>query len=343
MHIALMATTPAAAPTPKRARVPYRPPLLSLWARNDLADNVVACLSPSNIPKLPVIAKAFRAAQPLVLFTATRRLGVAGLATRNFISALRTASPERFRETWAEGLGRWQMDPQALGGATPLGAFVDISDPSPHLRLDRGPADGYDSDGPPADAMNDLYHGGLYRLFRPEAARRLVPRRLHTRVCFPNGLSGPLAGAVGHIWLSGDMIYPGSLDNLPNLSWLIGGLCATPRMPGIHNTPTLVWTAGRMERQEDIGSDMPRNFGTALCPVTAGVWYDVEATFSNADNEAPGYMTATVVVSFSGQRITHHVRCLWRPLAVVKVYNHGIGTALVGDIELDYTEEYYPL
>ena len=121
-----MATTPAAAPAPKRARVPYRPPLLSLWARNDLADNVVACLSPSSIPKLPIIARAFRAAQPLVLFTAARRLGVGALATTNFISVLRTASPERFRETWAEGLGRWQMDPQALGGATPLGAFVDV-------------------------------------------------------------------------------------------------------------------------------------------------------------------------------------------------------------------------
>jgi hypothetical protein len=340
-----MATTPAAAPAPKRARVPYRPPLLSLWARNDLADNVVACLSPSTIPRLPVIAKAFRAAHPLVLFTAARRLGVAGLATRNFMSALRTASPERFRETWAEGLGRWQMDPQALGGATPLGAFVDISDPSPHLRLDRGPADGYDSDGPPADDMNDLYHRGLYRLFHPEAPAHIILRRLHTRVCFPNGLSGPLAGAVGHIWFSGDVWYPGSPAEVAGVapSYLIGGLCATPRMPGISNTPTLVWTAGRMERQEDIGVNVPvhvpRNFGTALCPVTAGVWYDVEATFSNADNE--GYMTATVVVSFSAQRITHHIRCLWRHLAVVKVYNHGIGTALVGDIDMEYTEEKY--
>ena len=44
----------AAAPAPKRARTPYRPPLLSLWARNDLADSVVAFLPGTNLSKLPV-------------------------------------------------------------------------------------------------------------------------------------------------------------------------------------------------------------------------------------------------------------------------------------------------
>ena len=203
-----MATTPAAAPAPKRARVPYRPPLLSLWATNDLADNVVAFLTPSNIPKLPVIAKKFRAAQPLVLFTAARRLGVAALATTNFISALRTTSPERFRETWAEGIGRWRMDSRA----THLEATV-VGTP-PHLRLVRDPGN-----GPRSDA--GYHHGGLYRLFRPSAASwGVVPRRFHTRVCFPNGLLG--GGSVGYLWLSGDTSYPGGPR--PSSSKLIGGL-----------------------------------------------------------------------------------------------------------------------
>ena len=324
-----MATTPAAAPAPKRARAPYRPPLLSLWARNDLADNVVACLSPSNIPKLPVIAKAFRAAQPLVLFTAARRLGVGALATTNFISALRTASPERFRETWTEGLGRWQMDPRA----TQLEATVVGSSPHhvPHLRLVRDP-----SVGPGKNT--DCHHGGLYRLFRPSAASwGVVPRRFHTRVCFPNGL----AGSLGYVWLCGDMNYP--VGPRQRSSKLIGGLYATPAMTGIYDTPTLLWTAANMRippfplEQLNPGVEVPTNFSTALCPVTAGVWYDVEATFSIPDNE--GYMTATVVVSFSGQRITHSIRCLAQTLAVVKVYNLYNGTALVGDIEVDYIEE----
>ena len=326
-----MATTPATAPAPKRARVPYRPPLLSLWARNDLADNVVACLSPSTIPRLPVIAKAFRAAQPLVLFTAARRLGVGALATTNFISALRTASPERFRETWTEGLGRWRMDPRARHPATQLEATVVGSSPHhvPHLRLVRDPGN-----GPRRD--QDYHHGGLYRLFRPSAASwGVVPRRFHTRVCFPNGLGR----SVGYIWLSGDKNYP--VGPRPSSSMLIGGLYATPAMPDHYDTPTLLWTAANRQIPPfplpNTGIEVPTNFSTALCPVTTGVWYDVEATFSIPDNE--GYMTATVVVSFSGQRITHSIRCLAQTLAVVKVYNFDDGTALVGDIELDYNEE----
>ena len=330
-----MATTPATDPAPKRARVPYRPPLLSLWARNDLADNVVACLSPSNIPKLPVVAKAFRAAQPLVLFTAARRLGVGALATTNFISALRTASPERFRETWTEGLERWRMDPRARHPASQLEATVVGSSPHhvPHLRLVRGAAHGFDSEGPSA---TNYHHGGLYRLFRPSAASwGVVPRRFHTRVCFPNGLTGPYAGVVGYVILSGDTNYP---HETARDATVIGGLRGTPRVGGLYNTPTLLWSSNTMVT-ESVGSpEVPRSVNTELCPVAAGVWCDVEATFSNADDDE-GYMTATVVVSFSGQRITHSIRCLAQPLAVVKVYNFGDGTALVGDIELDYNEE----
>ena len=57
------------------ARAPYRPPLLSLWARNDLADSVVAFARHQSV-EAAGRRKAIRAAQPLVLFTAARRLKV---------------------------------------------------------------------------------------------------------------------------------------------------------------------------------------------------------------------------------------------------------------------------
>jgi len=139
---------------------------------------------------------------------------------------------------------------------------------------------------------------------------------------------------VGYVILSGDTNYP---HETARDATVIGGLRGTPRVGGLYNTPTLLWSSNTMVT-ESVGSpEVPRSVNTELCPVTAGVWYDVEATFSVPDNE--GYMTATVVVSFSGQRITHSIRCLAQTLAVVKVYNLYDGTALVGDIELDYIEE----
>ena len=101
-----MSTDPAAAPATKRARVPYRPPLRSLWAQNDLADSVVAFLPGTNLSRLPVISKSFRAAQPLVLFTAARRLKVLDRAQGAFLDVLREVTPDRrwFREKWTGGL-----------------------------------------------------------------------------------------------------------------------------------------------------------------------------------------------------------------------------------------------
>ena len=74
----------------KRAHT-YRPPLLSLWSRNELADNVVAFLPPDHLPKLPVISRPFRTAQPLVLFTAARRLKVVDQMLASCVDVLREA------------------------------------------------------------------------------------------------------------------------------------------------------------------------------------------------------------------------------------------------------------
>ena len=89
----------------------YRSPLLSLWSRNELADNVVAFLPPTNLPKLPVIAKPFRAAQPMVLFTAARRLKVVDQMLASCVDVLREAVAGRCASS-RRGQ-RQQMDPNA--------------------------------------------------------------------------------------------------------------------------------------------------------------------------------------------------------------------------------------
>ena len=79
-----------------------------------------------------------------------------------------------------------------------------------------------------------------------------------------------------------------------------------------------------------------RNCYIDLCPVTPGVWYDVEATFSEADDD--GYMTTTIVVSFNGDFRRKTMRSLALPLDRLKIYNLRDGQVLVGGLELEYDE-----
>ena len=161
----------------KRAHI-YRSPLLSLWSRNELADNVVAFLPPSNLPKLPVIAKPFRAAQPMVLFTAARRLKVVDQMLAGCVDVLREAVPDpnRFVETWARGLRQWEMHDEAAGHLQ-----ADIVGSPPCLRL-RGAA-----------LRN---HIGLFRNF--ESPSVLTARRLRIH----RWSAALTTGAVGYVWLT---------------------------------------------------------------------------------------------------------------------------------------------
>ena len=165
----------------KRAHI-YRSPLLSLWSRNELADNVVAFLPPSNLPKLPVIAKPFRAAQPMVLFTAARRLKVVDQMLAGCVDVLREAVPDpnRFVETWARGLRQWEMHDEAAGHLQ-----ADIVGSPPCLRL-RGAA-----------LRN---HIGLFRNF--ESPSVLTARRLRIHRWSAAGTTG----AVGYVWLTNGMV-----------------------------------------------------------------------------------------------------------------------------------------
>ena len=165
----------------KRAHV-YRSPLLSLWSRNELADNVVAFLPPLHLPKLPVIAKPFRAAHPMVLFTAARRLKVVDQMLESCVDVLREAVPDPncFVETWARGLDQWQMHTEAAGLLQ-----ADIVGSPPCLRL-RGAA--------------LQSHVGLFRNF--ESPSMLTARRLRIHRWSAAGTTG----AVGYVWLTNGFV-----------------------------------------------------------------------------------------------------------------------------------------
>ena len=306
-----MSTDPAAAPAPKRARVPYRPPLVSLWRQNDLADSVVAFLPGTNLSRLPVISKSFRAAQPLVLFTAARRLKVLDRAQGAFLDVLREASPEHniFRETWDGGLARWLR-------ADGEGLRADTVGSPPHLRL-RG---------------TNEDHTGLFHHFPRSAGRSLAVKSFRAQVTFPNGAA---SGATGYVWLCRD-------PNRNEGCEAIGGIYGCYRGDDIEvqeiepedRVGTLKWIS---TQRGDHGEW--ENMSMELCTVTPGVWYEVTASFSGKN--ANGLVTATVTVTPRGQppSATHSIRCLANDLERIEIYNFHNGESHIGDVEVGYESE----
>ena len=309
-HPDTMSTDPAAAPAPKRARVPYRPPLRSLWAQNDLADSVVAFLPGTNLSKLPVISKSFRAAQPLVLFTAARRLKVLDRAQGAFLDVLREVTPDRrwFREKWTGGLDRWQMDDGE-------GTRADIVGSPPQLRL-RG-CHGGD-------------HRGISHRFYRSAGRSLTVKSLRAQVTFPDGVSC----ASGYVWL----VTPGSHLNA------IGGFYGKIRGEGGEGFSEAVDPADRVGvltwvARQEYAEGKYKNRCTELCTVTPGVCYEVSASFSDADDD--GFMITTVTVTPRGQPPSI-VCCIGGRAGVldaVRIYNFQDCEAYIGDVEVGYESE----
>ena len=301
----------AAAPAPKRARAPYRPPLLSLWAQNDLADSLVAFLPGTNLSKLPVISKPFRAAQPLVLFTAARRLKVLDRAQDAFLGVLREVTPEHhwFREKWTGGLERWQM-------ADGEGLRADIVGSPPCLRL-RG------------THGND--HSGLSHRLPRSAGRSLTVKKFRCQVTFPDGAA---SGAIGYVWLCCDSRYEGSDA--------IAGIYGCYReddeddeeSDGVDRPGMLRWIA---TQQDETGEWT--NECTELCTVTPGVCYEITASFSVPD--ADRHVTATVTVAQHGQppSATYYIQCRAGDLDAVYIYNFHDGEAHIGDVEVGYESE----
>ena len=279
-----------------------------------MADNIVACLPPSNLSRLPIVAKAMRAAHPLVLFTAARRLGVIAHATDNFVSSLRSVVPERhcFREDWTKGLTRW-----ITGSGMKGYEYASVSSPpQTHLRLTRDTNDdpALSPYGDPSHHGGSGHPGGMFHTFC-HTHWELAVRRFRVSMCFPNGIG---RSALGYVWL-------------PDRSGRnnIGGVYASPM-----SVPSLKWQAAMWVDEGNVVA--VRNCYIDLCPVTPGVWYDVEATFSEADDD--GYVTTTIVVSFNGDFRRKTMRSLALPLHLVKIYNLRDGQVLVGGLELEYDE-----
>ena len=313
-----MSTDPAAAPAPKRARTPYRPPLLSLWARNDIADSVVAFLPGTNLSKLPEISKAFRAAQPLVLFTAARRLKVLDRAQDAFLGVLREVTPDRrwFRERWAEGLDtdRWRCATGTLRSYPHDGLRADIVGSPTRLRL-RG--------------CNGDHVGLTHQFSRSSSGRSLAVKKFRCQVTFPGGAA---SGALGYVWLCRNTASGEA----------IGGIYGCYRGDDIEvqeiepedRVGTLKWIS---TQRGDHGEW--ENMSMELCTVTPGVWYEVTASFSGKN--ANGLVTATVTVTPRGQppSATHSIRCLADHLDRIEIYNFHNGESHIGDVEVGYESE----
>ena len=312
-----MSTDSAAAPAPKRARVPYRPPLLSLWARNDLADSVVAFLPGTNLSTLPVISKAFRAAQPLVLFTAARRLKVLDRAQDRFLDVLREVTPERrwFRERWTGGLDtdRWQCVTGTLR-SYPHGLRADTVGSPPYLRL---------------LGTNKDHVGLTHRLSRSSSGRSLAVKRFRCQVTFPGGSA---SGALGYIWLCRDWASGEAIGGI--YGCYRGEDHEVREIDPADRVGTLKWISTQRDAYDEWA-----NKSTELCTVTPGVCYEVTASFSGKD--ANGLVTATVTVTPRGQppSATHSIRCLANDLERIEIYNFHNGESHIGDVEVGYESE----
>ncbi len=306
--ISSMAATPA-----KRARTPAcKPPFLILWGQIDLADSIVTFMGMKTLAKVPIICRSLRAAHPLILFKAARRLKVLDRAQDAFMRVLRTVSRERycFRETWTEGLTRWQISrsfhPSGLSGLR-----ADTVGSPPHLRL-RGSHGG---------------HRGLSHQFSRTAGRYLAVQSFRAQVTFPSGV----AKACGYVWL---------VSPLSNLH-VIGGIYGTYRgeddsdmeeVAPADRVGVLAWVA----RKETEPGEF-ENVTTELCTVTPGVCYEVTASFSVPDDDRN--KTTTVTVAQHGQPpfATYCILCRAGELDEVRIYNFRDGEAHIGEIEVNYT------
>ena len=76
-------------------------------------------------------------------------------------------------------------------------------------------------------------------------------------------------------------------------------------------------------------------YTTRLCPVTQGTRYDIDASFSDADEDH--MMTATITISSDGvPQVTRSIRSLTIPLHRIKLYNYSHGEAHLGEIEVEF-------
>ena len=253
-----------------------------------------------------MISRPFRAAQPLVLFTAARRLGAHTSVSTACLDALLAASPPeryRFHERWTQGLAKWQKDPQRP--ATDLEHVEGhIFGETPALQL---------------IIREPSYYGGFYRDFSSlRAGRDPTIRRFRVQIALPRGVNQFTSIRCVQII--------GNSERLHGVEDCIGALQVS--YLNLNEGPSLIWLSRRREVHAGLMT-------THLCDldIDRSLWYTVEANFTYSND----VLTTAITTRIQGTGINRYtIQGAAMPLKKLMIGNSGRGEVHYGDLDVDY-------
>ena len=281
-----------------------KPPLLALWAREDVVDTVVEFLPSTSIACLPGVAKPLRAAHPRLVFAAARRRGKAAALARACYATLAVGETYHFREDWKLGMGQWRWSDEVVFAET--SASVIETHGNTCLRLVR---------------TQGVVHRGLLRPFKRDA--NLLVTRLRVKMSLV-ATTGHF-GAVGYAMLCGPEAAPDATDDF------MGG----PKFGRNENgTPTLLWL--RVTRSGNFTSTV------LVDGIVPNLEYTIDARIRRAHPEQGTNATMGIVDIWvnwhgtSGNAFNHRRGLSFnhRPLSSIHLYNYSPGTVNFGDVEV---------
>ena len=285
--------------TARRAAHNRSLPFLALWRRDDVTDSVVDFLPTKTIAVLPIVAKPLRDAQQRVLLTAVRRRGKtvpSPPTTRAFLDTLIVGEPHYFREDWEGGLDQWRE-----AGSLPwtTGAAGRGTTGAAYTVK---PSHGGGSYLEITKGGNNFVeeHRGVFREIN--GGETLLVKRLRITMSYE---MCPSDSAVGYALVCG----PGRP---------VGG----PRFNRDYEdgSASLVW--------------FPTTSGdrrVLLEEAEPNTTYIIDAVFHH---ESVTSYRGFVDISVNGQQVAQEVSCYYRPLTSVHVYNWGVGTSVIEEIEV---------
>ena len=288
-----------------------KPPLLALWAREDVVDTVVEFLPSTSIACLPGVAKPLRAAHPRLVFAAARRRGKVAALARACYATLAVGERFHFREDWKLGMGQWRWSDEVVFAET--SASVIETHGNTCLRLVR---------------TQGVVHRGLLRPFKRDA--NLLVTRLRVKMSLV-ATTGHF-GAVGYAMLCGPEAAPDATDDFmggpkfgrnedgtPTLLWLrvtrSGNFTSTVLVDGI--VPNLEYTIDARIRRAH--PEQGTNGPMGIVDIWVS-WHGTSGIRTNATATAGGICTS---LSFNH-----------RPLSSIHLYNYSPGTVNFGDVEV---------
>ena len=283
--------------TARRAAHNRSLPFLALWSRDDVTDSVVDFLPTPTIAVLPIVAKPLRAAQQRVLLTAVRRRGKtfpSPPTTRALLETLIVGEPRYFREDWEGGLGQWSEAGRHA---------ADVGRGTTGAVYTVKPSHGGGSyleitKGGGNNFVED--HRGVFHEIH--GGENLLVKRLRITMSYE---MCPSDSAVGYALVCGPD-YP------------VGG----PRFNRDYEdeSASLLWFPS--------SSGDRRVLLEETAPHTT---YIIEAVFHH---ESVTSCNGWVDISVNGQQVAQDVRSYYRPLTKVHVYNWGVGTSVIEEIEV---------